>query len=124
MSMPTLLLPILIGRNRLRGKSEGAMVYDDFGSANLDSLRALLKREFQFSGVEFDEALITTSVSQLLRLYEAGHAEWLKFKNGTVGWLADWTLPSGAVIRAMDHTMIARFGSCDAVTKEGERYHA
>lgn len=41
--MNVVKIPIVIGRNRLRGTAEGAMVFDGFGQDNLETLRSLMR---------------------------------------------------------------------------------
>lgn len=110
MGMPTtkkIKIPVVMGRNRIRGKAEGAMIFDDFED-NLGRLRNVMREEAKLANVEPTDEWLATAVSQLLRLYEKAHADWLADKDGTVGPVYEASLPSGCSLLFADERVLAR----------------
>lgn len=95
MSKNRIKIPIVIGKNRMRGNSQGAMVDDEPGEDNLSGLRNALRKDALAAGVEPTVEWVTTAVGQLLRMYEESHARWLAAKNDTIGHVFEAALPSG-----------------------------
>ncbi|MDK9702475.1 MAG: hypothetical protein OEL20_04995 [Sulfuritalea sp.] len=107
MTMP-LKIPVVIGRNRLRGNAQGAMVSDDFGQDNLARLHAALRNAAAEAGVLPTAAWLAMSVRQLLKLYEQAHADWQKTKKGTLGHVYEASLPNGETLLFGDPRVLAR----------------
>lgn len=100
-------IPIVMGSNRLRGNSVGAMVQD--GNDNtLDHLRRVMREEAQLSGIEPTDDWLNTVVAQLLRMYENAHAAWQANRSGTIGHVFESRLPSGKVLLLADERVLAR----------------
>jgi hypothetical protein len=106
--MTPIKLPVVIGKNRLRGDSVGAMVDDGFGEDNLGYLRNILRGEAKTAGVEATPEWLTKAIQQLLKLYENAHAEWLAAKNGCIGHVFEAALPSGQTLLMGDRRVLAR----------------
>ena len=102
-------VPIVIGRNRLRGSSEGAMVFDDFGQDNLSAFRAVLRKEAEMQGINSDPEWMSKVVTQMLKLYEDAFKAWQAAKNDTVGFVWECVMPSGRTIFMGDPRTLARF---------------
>jgi hypothetical protein len=100
-------IPIVIGKNRLRGTSTGAMVDDESGD-NLGTLRAVLANEARAAGVEPDKTWMSNAVSQVLRLYEDAHADWKASNDGTIGFVYEAGLPSGQSLLLGDARALRR----------------
>lgn len=96
--MNAIKIPVVIGKNRLRGKAEGAMVFDDCGQENLDTLRGVLRKEADRQGGEFLPGWMSTSVAQLLSMYERAYQDWQAKKSGTVGFIYECWMPSGQIL--------------------------
>lgn len=101
-------IPVVIGHNRLRGKSTGAMVDDDFGEDNLGHLRNLLRKEAKMADVDPTPDWLSLAVGQILRLYEQAHAAWVAKKEDTIGHVYEATMPSGTSILMGDRRTLAR----------------
>lgn len=101
-------IPVVIGRNRLRGKSEGAMVFDDLDNNTLSTLRKALTEAAEFSSVEPTKEWLTGGVSQILRIYEEAHETWLLAKDGCIGHVYEANLPNGTVLLLGEPTVLAR----------------
>lgn len=95
MSNTRIKIPVVIGKNRMRGNSQGAMVDDEPGEDNLIDLRNALRKDAVAAGVEPTAEWLMTAVRQLLRMYEDSHARWLAAKNDTIGHVFEAALPSG-----------------------------
>jgi hypothetical protein len=102
-------VPIVIGRNRLRGSSEGAMVFDDFGQDNLSAFRAAMREEAEMQGIKSDPEWTSKVVTQMLMLYEDAYKSRQAAKHDTVGFIWDCTLPSGRNIYMGDPRTLAKF---------------
>jgi hypothetical protein len=101
-------IPVVIGRNRLRGKSEGAMVFDDLDNNTLSTLRKALTEAAEFSSVEPTKEWLTGGVSQILRIYEEAHETRLLAKDGCIGHVYEANLPNGTVLLLGEPTVLAR----------------
>ncbi|MBU0501436.1 MAG: hypothetical protein KJ558_10095 [Gammaproteobacteria bacterium] len=104
--MSPVKIPLVIGRNRLRGKATGAMVDESDGN-HLHRLRAILREEAKASGVEPDEPWLNRAVAQLLRLCEQAEAGWAADKGGTIGHVFEACLPSGRALLMGDARVLA-----------------
>lgn len=113
-----ILIPVVIGKNRLRGNSEGAMILDD-GVTHLVILRQVLAKEAKAKDVEPTEDWLRNSVSQVLRLYEKGNADWVANKGGTIGWIYEMNLPSGQVLKLGDARVLG-MKLCDEIVVNEE----
>lgn len=100
-------IPVVIGRNRLRGRSEGAMVKDGLDD-NLDRLRQVMREEAKLSGIESSDDWLNMVVSQLLRMYEHAHTQWQASKHGAIGHVLELALPSGKSLLFGDERVLAR----------------
>lgn len=107
---PIVRIPIVIGRNRLRGNGQGAMV-EDVDGENLAALRSALRDEARIAGVEATPEWLTTSVSQVLRLAYEAREEWRAAKNDTVGFVFEAACPSGRSLLFSEAPTLARFGA-------------
>lgn len=106
-----LKIPVVIGKNRLRGNATGALVHDDFGEENLNALRNALREEAKALGVEPETNWadwLGKAVLSLLKTYENAHANWLQNKNETIGHVLELSLPSGVILMLGDRIMLAR----------------
>lgn len=108
MNTKTIRIPIVIGRNRLRGKNEGAMVFDDFGQDNLSILRNVISMEAQMQGLAPDSEWLTKSVSQVLNIYEKAYREWQEVKGECIGFVYECTMPSSQVVLFGDPRILDR----------------
>lgn len=100
-------IPVVIGKNRLRGNAVGAMVDDDYGENNLDRLRQLLREEATREGVTVTPEWMSNSVSHLLKRFEVADAEWRDQKNGAIGAAYEATFPSGRVLMMASRQVLA-----------------
>jgi len=100
-------IPIIIGKNRLRGNSTGAMV-DENEANHLDHLRKILCEEAIAAGVTPSSDWLSTAVTQILKLYEQSHAAWIGNKDGSVGHVYEACLPSGKSLLLGDARVLAR----------------
>ncbi len=100
-------IPIIIGKNRLRGNSTGAMV-DENEANHLDHLRKILCEEAIAAGVTPSSDWLSTAVAQILKLYEQAHSEWIDYKGGTIGHVYEASLPSGKILLLGDARVLAR----------------
>lgn len=89
-------VPVVIGRNRTRGNSVGAMIDDIYGEHC--ELRILLHEEARTVGIDASKDWVTNAVASLLRLYEQGRDAWLTSKTGTIGHVYEMELPSGTTL--------------------------
>ena len=101
-------IPVVIGKNRLRGNSEGAMVFDDYGQDNLHTLRNILKDEAKAAGVEPTTDWLTTAIRQTLELFESGFKNWQQNKDGTIGFVYECCMPSGRSLLLGDPRVLSR----------------
>jgi hypothetical protein len=101
-------IPVVIGKNRLRGSSTGAMVDDDFGDDNSVRLRNILREEAKDVGVDPTQDWVTKSVSQLLKIYEQGYSAYLERKEDTIGFIYELVLPSGKTMFMGERRVLAR----------------
>lgn len=106
--MNTVKIPVVIGRNRLRGNAEGAMVFDDFGQGHLDTLRGLMRMEAKLQGIEADSEWLSRSVRQMLALYEEAYREWQEDKGGCIGFIYEYGMPSGQTVLFGDRVILER----------------
>ncbi len=99
-------IPLVIGRNRLRGKSEGAMV-DDTEFDHLTRLRRIMAAQAPAWGIEATQEWLNTAITQLLKLYEQALKEWQSNKDGCIGFIYEARLPSGAILLLGDARTLA-----------------
>lgn len=102
-----LKIPVVIGKNHLRGNATGAMVDDGPGEDNLAKLRDALRTEARQAGVEPTPGWLNNSVRQLLVLFEEAHAKWLADKQDTMGCVFEAALPSGLSVLMGDRRVLA-----------------
>lgn len=93
--MTIVKIPVVIGRNRLRGHATGALVFDDDGQDNLSALRDILRKEARLADVDPTAEWLIMAVRQILDLYEEGLKNWQVSKQGTVGFVYECAMPSG-----------------------------
>lgn len=93
--MTIVKIPVVIGRNRLRGHATGALVFDDDGQDNLSALRDVLRKEARLADVDPTADWLAMAVRQILDLYEEGLKSWQVSKQGTIGFVYECVLPSG-----------------------------
>lgn len=103
-------IPVVIGRNRLRGKAEGAMVKDGPDN-NLGHLRQVMREEAKSSGVEPSDDWLNMVIVQLLGMYERAHTQWQASKDGEIGHVFEAALPSGRSLLFGDERVLARISS-------------
>lgn len=101
-------IPLVIGKNRLRGAGTGAMVDESDGDRHLDRLRAVLAEEASNAGVTPTRDWLTASVQHLLAQYEKADAAWRATTDGTVGHIYEANLPSGKILLFGDSRVLAR----------------
>jgi hypothetical protein len=106
--MNVVKIPVVIGRNRLRGKGEGAMVFDDFGQGNLETLQGLMRMEARLQGIDPDAEWLSRSVRQMLALYEEAYREWQEDQGGCIGFIYECGMPSGQTILFGDRVLLER----------------
>lgn len=92
--MQRIKIPVVIGKNRLRGNSIGAMVEGDFDD-NLQKLRNVLREEAVAADVDPTPDWMANAVRDILRLYEKSLMAWKARPDGTVGHIYEAVLPSG-----------------------------
>lgn len=97
-SLPPIRIPVVIGRNRLRGKSEGALVYDDFGGDHLSALRGALAAAARHEDVDPTPEYLTMVVGQMLKLYDGAYAAYRANPNGSIGFVWEARLPNGQIL--------------------------
>lgn len=112
-------IPVVFGRNRLRGKSQGAMV-DDFGGETLDRLRVTLRDEARAQGFEPTPEWITKAVSSILRMYEDGFRQWQAAKGETIGFVFEGSLPSGKRLLLAEQRTLGRVSDAAAAEAREE----
>lgn len=100
-------IPLVIGRNRLRGKSEGAMV-DDTEFDHLTRLRRIMATEARAQSIEATKEWLDTAIIQVLKLYEQALKEWQSNKDGCIGFIYEACLPSGEILLLGDARTLAR----------------
>jgi len=100
-------IPLVIGKNRLRGYAIGAMVDENDGIGHLDQLRSVLRAEAVAAGITLSSEWLSTAVTQMLKLYEQAHAAWNANKDGSVGHLYEACLPSGKTLLLGDARALA-----------------
>ena len=107
---PRLRIPIVIGHNRLRGKSQGAMVDETPGEGPLQVLRCVLAQEARKAGVEPTDEWIRRATRQMLDLYEEAQAEWSRSENhqDTVGCVFEARMPTGQCVLLGTRELLAR----------------
>lgn len=94
----TIRIPIVIGKNRLKGHSKGAMVFDECSHSNLDTLRNVISMEARMQGIEPKSKWLSKAVKQMLGIYEKAYGDWQKGKGGCIGFIYECDLPSGQVV--------------------------
>lgn len=105
--MSQIKIPVVIGKNRLRGKSTGAMV-DDQGT-ELALLRSTLRSAAQGHAEITDlDAWVRNSVVTMLKMYEAAMQEWQSAKDGTIGCAQEFVLPGGQRLVMADRRVLDR----------------
>jgi len=104
-----ILVPIVVGKNRIRGNAEGAMVDDENGELQL--LRSTLAEAAKNRGVEPTMDWLNTTVVTVLRIYENELATWAKKKGGTVGFVQEFALPNGSSLVMADRRVLAKIPS-------------
>ena len=83
--MNTLIIPMIIDRNRIRGNKTGAIfVYDD----DLYKVRQLIKKIFP----NWDKENITKNISWILNYYHEQQLAWINDKNECVGQVTELTI--------------------------------
>ncbi len=100
-------IPVVIGKNRLRGNATGAMVDENCGDNPLDRLRSVLRKDAIAAGVTPTLEWQTASVQHLLKMYEQSDAAWTANKDGTVGHIFEASLPSGKTLLLGDARTLA-----------------
>jgi len=108
MNSNVIKIPVVIDRNRLRGNSEGAMIFDDFGQPNLEILRKLVSMEARLQGVDPEPDWLSRSIRQMLALYEEAYREWQENKGGCIGFIYECGMPSGQVVLFGDRAILDR----------------
>jgi hypothetical protein len=108
-----ILVPMVIGKNHLRGNAIGAMVDDECGEDNLGSLRAALRQEARLADVEPTAVWLANSVSAVLEMYEDAHRDWLAAKSTdeSIGHVFEVALPSGTSVVLGDRRALARIAN-------------
>jgi hypothetical protein len=106
-----LKIPVVVGKNRLRGNGKGAMVFDDFSQDNLSALRNVLREEAKAKEVEPTPDWLRQAVGQILKLYEEAFNQWQLAKNETVGFVYEACMPSGGSVLLGDPIVLARIRS-------------
>lgn len=101
-------IPMVIGKNRLRGNATGAMVDENDGANHLEHLRKIMCEEAIAAGVTPSSDWLSTAVAQVLKLYEQAHAAWIGNKDGSVGHIYEACLPSGKSLLLGDSRVLAR----------------
>lgn len=102
-------IPVVIGRNRLRGNSQGAMVDDEMGDHNLARLREILRQQAERGGItENIKGWVDNSVCTLLTMYEESQARWLANKQDAIGHVFEAEFPSGLSLLFGDRRILAR----------------
>lgn len=101
-------IPIVIGKNRLRGNSTGAMVDEEPGESHLARLHEVLSGEALDAGITPTREWLSNSVSSLLKLYEGALAKWQANKDGTIGFIYELAMPSGKVVLLGDRRLLCR----------------
>lgn len=111
-----ILVPMVIGKNRLRGNAIGAMVDDECGEDNLGSLRAALRQEARLADVEPTADWLANSIKAVLKMYEDAHRDWLATKgtDESVGHVFEAALPSGTSLVLGDRRALARIANTTA----------
>ncbi len=111
-----ILVPMVIGKNRLRGNAIGAMVDDECGEDNLGSLRAALRQEARLADVEPTAEWLANSIKAVLEMYEDAHRDWLATKgtDESVGHVFEAALPSGTSLVLGDRRALARIANIKA----------
>jgi len=103
----TIKIPVVIGKNRLRGKICGAMV-DDQGT-EFALLKSTLRTAAQGHAEITDlDAWVRSSVVTMLGMYEAGHREWQSAKDKTIGCVQEFVLPGGQSLVMADRRVLDR----------------
>lgn len=113
-------IPVVIGRNRLRGKSVGAMVEDEH-SENLTALRNVLRSEAEAQGIEPTAEWLMRSVKQMLTLFYEAFGELESKKDKTVGFVYEAEFPSGLSVLMGDAKSLALAPSNRAFLRGCER---
>lgn len=100
-------IPIVFGRNKARGKSEGALVLHEYkGDDKMTLLREFLTSEAINSGMSASHDWLMKSIRQLLTMYEEQYARWDKEKNGTIGFMLQLQFPSGSELRMSEPNIL------------------
>lgn len=101
-------IPVVIGRNRLRGKGEGAMVDCRITDEPMQRLHDTLRAEAKRAGVAPTAEWLGRSTGQLLRMFEAAQAAWESSKGDTIGHVFEGCLPSGRTLLIGEERVLAR----------------
>ncbi len=104
----TIKIPVIWGRNRMRGKSEGAMLDDDHAKETVAAVRHLLRTEASAVGVDPTAEFIDKAVGQVLETYGSAYREWMANRNGTVGFVHELNMPSGTTVLMGDERVLSR----------------
>ena len=100
-------IPVVIGKNRLRGKGTGALV-DDQGT-ELALLRSTLRSAAQGHAEITDlDAWVGNSIKTMLWMYETAMAEWQSAKDNTIGCVQEFVLPGGQSLLMADRRVLDR----------------
>lgn len=108
---PRICIPMVIGKNRLRGNAVGAMVDDQAGEDHLGFLRHLLRQEAYAADVEPTKEWLANSITAVLAMYQDAHRDWLATKDAdeSLGHVFEASLPSGTALLLGDRRVLARF---------------
>lgn len=102
-------IPVVIGRNRLRGNAVGAMIDNDLGDNTLGRLREILAAQAKAGGIDDDiKAWVDNSVGTLLKMYEESFSQWQSDKQDTIGHVYEAAFPSGVSLLFGERRVLAR----------------
>lgn len=108
--MSAVKIPVVMGKNRLRGNSVGAMIGVNRGDP-MDYLllvRSTLRDEALAQGFTPDAEWLTRGVRSLLDSFESAYRRWTDNKDGTVGFVHEMLLPSGKIILMGESAVLLR----------------
>jgi len=108
----TLKIPITWGRNRVRGKQEGAMFDDDHGKETLAAVRTMMKAEVEAAGVTPTPEYMEGALRHLLSTYEDGYRHWQANRDDCIGFVQEFGMPSGLTVLMGDERVLARVPGC------------
>lgn len=106
--MQIIKIPVVIGKNRLRGKSVGAMVDDDFGENNHGILREAIREVAVLSGIESTPEWVSKVEKQLLDIYEKAYLEWKQKNTADIGFVYEMRLKTGTSVVMGDRRILMR----------------